>query len=436
MTWAVAPGDSKTDQSCSIVTGIAQPRTGSSKLEFPILTTFPGNWKNTCKQSVGNLEVFHKPRRGDSGQFMQYLRTKPPILALLFIVLNHLPALTPLYGADARLTWSANPENNIAGYRVYYGTASRVYPNSADAGSQTTYTVTGLGPGTYYFAVTAYNTSAQESAFSSEVSKVIDATGDSTSPSVPTNLTAVPMSASQINLSWTPSTDNIAVTGYRIYRNGSQVSSATTNAYSDVGLPASTTYTYTVSAYDEAGNASAQSTAATATTSGGSPSPTPGTISINFQPAAAAAPPGFSVDDGSLFSSTRGYGWSFALPSRQRGVNPDPKLDTLVFSQSVATWNYTIANGSYLVSLAAGDPSYDQGPQRVLIEGQTAINNISTAAGSFQTVTDLPVTVTDGQMTVVIGGTSGYTTPNYVIIRPSGAPPPGRLPAPTNVRVR
>lgn len=90
---------------------------------------------------------------------------------------------------------------------------------------------------------------------------------DTVAPSVPQNLVATPISASQINLTWNASMDNIAVAGYKIYRNGTQIAVATNTAYSDIGLSASTTYNYTVEAYDGAGNVSGQSSQVSATTS-------------------------------------------------------------------------------------------------------------------------------------------------------------------------
>jgi chitodextrinase len=89
---------------------------------------------------------------------------------------------------------------------------------------------------------------------------------DTIAPTTPTGLSASAVSTSAINLSWSPSTDNTAVTGYKIYRGGVQIGTATTNSYSDTGLSANTTYSYTVSAYDGAGNNSTQSTAVSATT--------------------------------------------------------------------------------------------------------------------------------------------------------------------------
>jgi chitodextrinase len=85
---------------------------------------------------------------------------------------------------------------------------------------------------------------------------------DTTPPSVPGSLTATAVSSSEIDLTWSASTDNVGVTGYKIYRNGSTSPLAlvtTGTSYADKGLTAATTYTYTVSAYDAAGNESAQS---------------------------------------------------------------------------------------------------------------------------------------------------------------------------------
>ena len=91
-------------------------------------------------------------------------------------------------------------------------------------------------------------------------------TTDTTLPSVPAGLTATAVSSSQIDLSWTASTDNVDVTGYKVYRDGSYLKSVTSTSTSDTGLSSSTQYCYTVTAYDTAGNESNQSTQACATT--------------------------------------------------------------------------------------------------------------------------------------------------------------------------
>ncbi|GAB6931033.1 hypothetical protein JCM10914A_50160 [Paenibacillus sp. JCM 10914] len=94
--------------------------------------------------------------------------------------------------------------------------------------------------------------------------------GDTVAPTVPGNVTATAVSSSQINLSWSAATDNVGVTGYDIYRNGTLTGSSTQTSYADTGLTAATTYSYTVRARDAAGNVSGFSNAATAITAPGS----------------------------------------------------------------------------------------------------------------------------------------------------------------------
>ncbi|WP_339248780.1 discoidin domain-containing protein [Paenibacillus sp. FSL R10-2796] len=89
---------------------------------------------------------------------------------------------------------------------------------------------------------------------------------DTQAPSDPTNLTATATSSSQISLSWTPSTDNVGVTGYRVLRGGLEVGTPTDTSFSDTGLTAATAYSYTVKAVDAAGNLSANSNTAIANT--------------------------------------------------------------------------------------------------------------------------------------------------------------------------
>jgi chitodextrinase len=98
---------------------------------------------------------------------------------------------------------------------------------------------------------------------------------DTQAPSAPTNLSATATSSTQINLSWTASTDNVGVTGYRILRGGTQVGTSATTSFSNTGLTPSTAYNYTVTAVDAAGNVSAPSAVASVTTQA---APTAGTV--------------------------------------------------------------------------------------------------------------------------------------------------------------
>ncbi|MEV4110518.1 glycosyl hydrolase family 18 protein [Nonomuraea sp. NPDC049695] len=92
---------------------------------------------------------------------------------------------------------------------------------------------------------------------------------DTTAPSVPGNLRSTGVSSNSVSLTWDASTDNVAVTGYEIYRGGTLITTVTGTTHTDTGLSAGTAYTYTVRARDAAGNRSANSNSITATTTGG-----------------------------------------------------------------------------------------------------------------------------------------------------------------------
>jgi chitodextrinase len=175
------------------------------------------------------------------------------------------------------LAWTASTDNvGVTGYRIIRNGAL-----IDTVGGVTSYQDTGLNPGTTYsYRVRALDAAGNVSSQSSLASATTQAVPDTIAPSTPAGLTANGVSASQINLSWNASTDNVAVTGYRIYRNGSfLIALGAVTSFSNTGLTASTTYTYNVDAIDAAGNASGISNSASGTTqaSGG----TPGTPSIS-----------------------------------------------------------------------------------------------------------------------------------------------------------
>ena len=74
-----------------------------------------------------------------------------------------------LLAATVTASWNPNPESNIAGYKISYGTQSGVYTTVVDVGNTTSWPVTLAGPQRYYFAVQAYNTSNLLSPYSAEV---------------------------------------------------------------------------------------------------------------------------------------------------------------------------------------------------------------------------------------------------------------------------
>lgn len=89
---------------------------------------------------------------------------------------------TPVCGSEATLTWTAPTENtdgtpltDLSGFNIFYGNASRTYFTTIDVANPaaTTYTITGLAPGTYYFAMTAKTSAGLESIQTNEVTKTL-----------------------------------------------------------------------------------------------------------------------------------------------------------------------------------------------------------------------------------------------------------------------
>ncbi len=91
---------------------------------------------------------------------------------------------------------------------------------------------------------------------------------DTTPPSIPANLTATAPSTGGVNLAWTASSDNQAVAGYTILRGGVKIGTSATTSYADPTAFGGTTYSYSVAAYDLAGNTSSPSGSVTVTTPG------------------------------------------------------------------------------------------------------------------------------------------------------------------------
>ena len=99
---------------------------------------------------------------------------------------------------------------------------------------------------------------------------------DTTAPSIPTGLTATPITTSQINLSWASSTDDYLLSGYHVWRDDILIATTTLPQYSDTGLFAATSYAYYVTAFDSFFNESASSTVVIGTTlSTSTPTTTP-----------------------------------------------------------------------------------------------------------------------------------------------------------------
>src|SRR6266853_479330 len=168
----------------------------------------------------------------------------------------------------ANLSWSASTDNvGVTGYIVRRNGVQVAAP------ATTSYADTGLSAATTYsYTVAARDAAGNISSNSASVSITI---ADTTPPTTPIGLTAAAAGSTGANLSWSASTDNVAVTGYIVRRNGVQVATPATTSFADTGLSTATTYSYTVAARDAAGNMSPDSTSASVTIADTTPPTTP-----------------------------------------------------------------------------------------------------------------------------------------------------------------
>jgi len=173
-------------------------------------------------------------------------------------------------------------------------------------------------------------------------------TTDTTAPTTPSGLAASAVTSTSLTLSWNASTDNVGVTGYQVYRGGTQVASPSGTSASITGLSAAVPYSFTVSAVDAAGNVSALSAALSVTT------PPPGSANLSFSSGfegttALLAPSGFygngAWQDIVGTDSVTGFAWPPIIKSSstthfQLGV--DAPVDALTINNYMVNQIQTV----------------------------------------------------------------------------------------------
>ncbi len=156
--------------------------------------------------------------------------------------------------SSVAFSWDAATDNiAVIGYYIYRNGQKLILQNAITG---TSFTDTGLATGyTYSYQIGAYNAQGYITR-----SAPINVTTifDITPPSAPSNVTAKAISSSEIDLSWHPATDNIAVVNYAVYRNSQLLGyvNGTSTTYADTGLSANTLYSYQIQSVDEVGNVS------------------------------------------------------------------------------------------------------------------------------------------------------------------------------------
>lgn len=284
---------------------------------------------------------------------------------------------TVISSSQINLTWTPSTDDvGVSAYLLEHcqgvGCSSFSQINTPSISG---YSHTGLAASTSHsYRVRAIDAAGNVSGYSSTVTAVTQAGPvDTVPPSVPSNVVIAAISSSQINLSWTASTDNVGVTGYRIERcqgaacsNFVQIGITVAPNFADSGLLDTTLYRYRVRATDAAGNLSSYSAIAGTTTLA---PPAPGTGQFSFTLT--------STQSGTL-------PFTLALPFKKGDVTNGPILSGITNYQSVVKrlWN----DGSIKHVIVSGRASFTANvPINVVASNGTAPTGTNLSAASIQT---------------------------------------------------
>jgi fibronectin type 3 domain-containing protein len=246
------------------------------------------------------------------------------------------------------LSWTASTDNvGVAGYKVYRdGTLISPPIVPGDPNPPTAYNDETAQPSTTYtYEVSAVDAAGNESTKASKsVTTPASQPTDTAPPSQPGNLSATAVSATQVDLAWTASTDDVGVSGYEITRNGGTAGTVagTATSYNDTGLTAGAAYSYSVVAVDAAGNRSPAATASATTPAAG------GGGTFTFAP----------TDDAYVDSSTPTVN---AGTNTRLTVDNSPQVNTLL-KFDVAGLPAGCAVSSANLRMTVGNTSNDNAP--------------------------------------------------------------------------
>ena len=330
--------------------------------------------------------------------------------------------------SDVSLTWAAaTDDRGVTGYAVYRGTSSSGLPGSGTllaTVTRTSYTDTSLDPGTYYYTVVALDAANNASDPATPASATILGP-DTSAPSVPSGV-GVSLSGSSAVVTWSASTDDRGVAGYRVFRgtsagftadSGSQVAQVVGTSYTDASLAAGTYY-YKVVAFDAAGNVSDVSAEVSLTV----PEPPAAPVMVTLNP----------TEDSMVYKSnpTTNYGTNtqlaasgstaspvesflkFTLPSAPAGtvlssVVLKVRTSTDSMAGSVNSFPVTVLSGA---SWSEGTVTWNNRPAGDgvgfgVLSGATATNTAYQLTGDASVLSD----ALGGELTLRIAGNSGDT---------------------------
>jgi len=274
-------------------------------------------------------------------------------------------SLTPTSN-QISLSWTAaTDDQGVTGYEIYRN--NQYLATVADISA----TDSGLTPGTQYcYQISALDAAKNESGKSLQQCATTGTSTDTVPPSTPGNLALTP-AADHVTLSWSAATDNVKVTGYKIYRGGTYIKSVTAVGATDTSLSANTQYCYSLSAVDAAGNESTKTADLCTTTLLAGPV-LQGTVGSNgaitltwtYQwPLLSSNQDGYTLQE-STTSATDGFAQIFSSAAHGTADRQSPKTDAI--TRGPGTYYYRVnafVNGtkstawSEVVTVTVAQPS-------------------------------------------------------------------------------
>jgi hypothetical protein len=237
--------------------------------------------------------------------------------------------------------------------------------------------------------VTIDDTAPTTDRFDLSLVEILPVVADTGPPTTPTNVAAQVVSSSQINVTWTASTDDVAVAGYNVFRDGVQIATTASTSYSDTGLSPSTPYSYSVQAFDVGDNVSAQS------------SPP---VTVTTLPASTNPPVISNVQATSVTQTSAAISWSTDIPSSSQvnyGTSSNYTSSTTV-DTTLVTSHLTTLSGLSADTIYHFD-----------VVSTGSVNNTSTSSDGTFTTLATNITLPDLQIKVPtnlisIGSASGH----------------------------
>lgn len=361
---------------------------------FSYLDTVPSGiyfYTVTAYDAAGNISL-----QSDQASITYLQDTTPPTIP------SSLSAAVA--SSSVTLSWKASTDNiGVVGYYIYRNNQKITTTSTIET---TNYTDAGFTTGDLNtYSVAAYDGVGNISDKSSSITVMFDATP----PSTPYYFTSKVISQSEIDLSWQQSTDNVAVSGYYIYRDGAQigtVSSTLSPAYANIGLTPLTQYTYTVKSYDSIGNVSPPSLPSFAKT-----------LAPDINPPSSPSKPKVTITS----SSSVALSWTAAIDDIgiarydiYRDAIRIASTTSLSYTDSgLGTSTSTSLSATHIYSLFAYDWGGNASPS-----SSAAINLSPTPTSTTKTIMTVYSPTSTSQVVSapkISSSTTAPSTPNYVL---------------------